>query len=165
MTDVVSRCQALCPQHHPILAVPPNPAEPGQQPVSRSQVVPGPRLGQSLGGPCRLLGVGVSGQMGENPPGPGQSWSFVLPTSQSHAEASMLDSSGSCPGFLSLYPLLATLTTHNAISQTPNATQSHPEQVALCSAHWAAPVSTGQKFRKGSLGSSGLGSCHGAAVR
>ena len=53
----------------------------------------------------------------------GQSWSFVLPSSQSHAEVSMLDSSGSCPGFLSLCPLLATPTTHSAISQTPNATQ------------------------------------------
>ena len=53
----------------------------------------------------------------------GQSWSCVLPSVQSHAEASLLDSSGSCPGSLSLCPLLATPTTHSAISQTLDATQ------------------------------------------
>lgn len=95
----------------------------------------------------------------------GQPWSFVLPSSQSHAEVSRLDSSGSCPGFLSLCPLLATPTTQRHFPDAKCYTESHPEQVALCSAHWAAPVFAGQEFRKGSLGRSGLGSCRGVAVR
>ena len=57
----------------------------------------------------------------------GQSWSFVLPTSQSHAEASMLESSGSCPGFLPLCPLLATLTTRCHTTPFPRCQMLHNE--------------------------------------
>ena len=167
---MVSRCQALCPQHHPILAAPPYPEEPSQRPVSRSHVVPGPELGQSLGGSCRLLGGGVSGSTGENPPGPDCVMGTVLELCVAFSPEPCR---GVSAGFLWVLPRISVPLsppghTHYTQRHFPDAgchAVSHPGQVALRSARWAAPVSAGQKFRKGSLGSSGLGSCHGVAVR
>ena len=167
---MASRCQALCPQCHPILAAPPHPTEPGQWPVSRSQVIPGPGLGRSLGGPCRLLWGGVSGQTGENPPGPGSVVGTVLELCVAFKPEPCR---GVYAGFLWVLPRFSVPLsppghTHYTQRHFPDAkcyTVSHPEQVALCSERWAAPVFAGQEFRKGSLGRSGLGSCRGVAVR